>query len=46
MGVFAEEGSEMKRGIVGESITNILLWIIFLIIAGVVIFFIIKKLTA
>jgi len=36
----------MKRGIIGENITNILLWIIFLIIAGAVIFFIIKKFTA
>lgn len=44
--MFVEEGIEMKRGIIGENITNILLWIIFLIIAGAVIFFIIKKFTA
>lgn len=35
-----------KKGLVGKSITNILLWIVFLILALVAVGFLIKKLTA
>ena len=35
-----------KKGLVGESITNILLWIIFLILAGGIVWYIVKRLTA
>ena len=34
-----------KKGAVEEGFTNILLWIIFLIIAGAAVWFIIKKLS-
>lgn len=36
----------MKKGVVGESITNILLWIIFFILAFGAVWFLIKKLTS
>jgi len=35
-----------RKGLVGESITNILLWIIFLALAVAAVWFLIKKLTA
>jgi hypothetical protein len=34
-----------KGGIIGEGITNILLWIIFIIIGATAIYFIVKGLT-
>jgi len=35
-----------KKAIVGEGITNILMWIIFIIIASVAIYLLVKRLTA
>lgn len=35
-----------KRGIVGENITDILLWIIFLILGAFAVWFVVKQLTA
>ncbi len=35
-----------KKGLVGEGITDILIWIIFLIIAGAAVYLLIKRFSA
>ena len=35
-----------KRGLVGESITNIILWIIFFILAATAVWFLVRSLTS
>jgi len=35
----------MKRGLVGEGITEVLLWVVFLVLAGIGVWFLVRQLT-
>lgn len=36
---------KVKRGLVGEGITEVLLWVVFLILAGIGVWFLVRQLT-